>query len=144
MKAMNKSYSELIKLKTFEERYNYLKLDGKVGEETFGYDRIFNQLLYNSPKYKTARNKVLIRDNGLDMGMEGFEIVGRVIVHHINPITMDDIVRDDPVLYDPENLISVSHNTHNAIHYSNEDILAKPPIERTEYDTCPWKKVKRK
>lgn len=134
-----KSYSELQKLKTFEERFNYLKLSGTVGKETFGYDRILNQMLYKSPKWRRTRDKVIIRDNGCDLGVEGRNIYGRIIVHHINPITVEDILNERPEVYDPEYLISTSDLTHNAIHYSDENILVKDPVERTKNDTCPWK-----
>lgn len=135
-----KSYSELMQLETFEERFNYLKLEGRVGEETFGYDRILNQMLYQSARYKRVRDKVVIRDNGYDLGVEGREIQGRIIVHHINPITVEQVINLDECVFDPENLISTSHLTHNAIHYSDENILIKDPIERRRNDTCPWKR----
>lgn len=138
---MNRSYSELKRLKTFEERFSYLKLSGIVGEDTFGHDRYINQLLYKSRKWKTeTRPKIIARDNGCDLGVEGHEIFGAITVHHINPVTVDDILNDRPIVHDPENLISTSHLTHNAIHYSNEDILIKDPIVRSKNDTCPWKK----
>ena len=138
---MSKSYSEMISLPTFEERFNYLKLDGIVGKETFGYDRYINQMLYQrSAKWRQTRDKVIIRDNGCDLGIEGREIRGRIIVHHINPISEEDIMNDHPNVHDLDNLISTSHLTHNAIHYSNEDILIKDPVERREGDTCPWKR----
>ena len=129
-----------MKLDTFEERFDYLKLDGVVGQDTFGYDRIFNQMLYSSPKWKKVRDEVIVRDNGCDLGAEGYEIGGRIIVHHINPITMDDIINESSILFDPENLIATSHITHNAIHYSDESIIPKGPIERKKNYTCPWKK----
>lgn len=138
---MNKTYSELSKLQTFEERFNYLKLSGKAGEITFGNDRLINQNLYQrNPKWKLARSKVIIRDNGCDLGIEGRDIYGPVMVHHINPITVDDILNQSSRLYDPENLICVSRLTHNAIHYSDDSIIVKDPIERKKNDTCPWKK----
>lgn len=137
---MNRTYSELQTLKTFEERFNYLKLSGSVGKETFGYDRILNQMLYKSHKWKKVRDKVIIRDNGCDLGVKGREIYGRIIVHHINPITVDDILNERPEVYDPEYLICTSDLTHNAIHYSDENILVKDPVERTKNDTCPWKR----
>ena len=136
-----KTYSELMELNTFEERFNYLKLDGRVGEDTFGWDRYLNQMLYKSNRWITdTRPRIIARDNGRDLGIEGREIMGKIIVHHINPVTADDILNDRPIVHDPENLISVSHLTHNAIHYSNEDILIKDPIVRSKNDTCPWKK----
>lgn len=140
--SMNKirTYSELITLPTFEERFNYLKLDGLVGKETFGYDRYLNQYLYQrNPRWKKSRDKVIIRDDGCDLGVEGFEIFGKIIVHHMNPITMDDIINDRDWIYDPEFLICTVHNTHNAIHYGDEKILMTAPIVRTKNDTCPWK-----
>ena len=138
---MKKTYSELMKLKTFEERFEYLKLDGNVGESTFGHDRYLNQMLYQQdPDYKHIRARVIIRDNGCDLGISDRGISGRVIVHHINPITVDDILKRSPKVYDPENLICTSHITHNAIHYSDERLLVKDPVVRTKNDTCPWKK----
>lgn len=136
-----KSYSELITLPTFEERFNYLKLGGRVGKETFGFDRYLNQHLYQrNPKWRSARDKVIIRDNGCDLGLEGYEIHGPIIVHHMNPITLDDVLNDREWIYDPEFLICTVHNTHNAIHYGDMSILNKAPIERTPFDTCPWKR----
>lgn len=135
-----KCYTELSKLTTFNERFNYLKLDGIVGEETFGYDRILNQLLYKSKKWKKVRDEVLIRDNGGDLGLEDYPINGRAIIHHMNPITVEDVLNDKPEIFDPEYLITVSNSTHNAIHFSNENNLQKDPIERTQNDTCLWRK----
>ena len=136
-----RTYSELMKLKTFEERFNYLKLDGKVGKETFGYDRVLNQMLYKDPEWrKEVRPKIIKRDQGYDLGCRDREIGGSVLVHHIDPITVEDILRRDPKVFDPENLISTCLTTHNAIHYSDESILMKDPIERKPNDTCPWKK----
>lgn len=135
-----KCYTELSKLTTFNERFNYLKLDGIVGEETFGYDRILNQLLYKSKKWRKVRDEVLIRDNGGDLGLEDYPINGRAIIHHMNPITVEDVLNDKPEIFDPEYLITVSNSTHNAIHFSNENNLQKDPIERTQNDTCIWRK----
>ena len=135
-----KCYTELSKLTTFNERFNYLKLDGVVGEETFGYDRILNQLLYKSKKWRKVRDEVLIRDNGGDLGLEDYPINGRAIIHHMNPITVEDVLNDKPEIFDPEYLITVSNSTHNAIHFSNENNLQKDPIERTQNDTCLWRK----
>lgn len=138
---MSKSYSELKRLKTFEERFEYLKLDGRVGEATFGYDRIINQMLYKSLRWTVeTRPKIIVRDNGCDLGAEGRMINGPIIIHHINPITVDDILNDDPKVYDPDNLISTCLLTHNAIHYSNDSILMKDPVTRRPNDTCPWKR----
>lgn len=135
-----RTYSELSKLKTFEDRFQYLRLDGIVGEETFGFDRYLNQILYQSDEWKRRRRDIIIRDNGCDLGCEGFEVHGRILIHHIDPITVDDIVNRNPKVFDPENLILTSHNTHQAIHYGNEDLLIRAPIERSKNDTCPWRR----
>lgn len=137
---MIRTYSELSKLNTFEERYRYLKLNGAVGEETFGFDRYLNQILYQSDEWKRCRRDIIIRDNGCDLGCEGFEVHGRILIHHINPITVDNIVNRNPKVFDPENLILTSHNTHQAIHYGNEDLLIRAPVERSKNDTCPWRR----
>ena len=133
------SYSDLITLPTFKERYLYLKQAGVVGEETFGSHRYLNQAYYTSPEWRSIRNQVIIRDNGCDLGVEGYEIADRIYVHHINPITEEDILDRSPALFDPENLICVSFNTHQAIHYGDESLL---PIisfnERTPGDTKLW------
>lgn len=134
-----RTYSELIQLPSFEERYRYLRLSGFVGQETFGYDRYLNQILYHSHKWKSRRDKVIIRDNGCDLGVEGYDIPGRILVHHMNPITLEDVEREADIVFDPEFLISVSHNTHNAIHYGDESLLITSPIERRRNDTCPWR-----
>lgn len=136
---MIRTYSELITLPTFEERFEYLRLDGKVGAETFGFDRYLNQIFYKSNKWLSVRDKVIIRDNGCDLGIEGREIYGRILVHHMNPITMDDIVNHSSWILDPEYLITTVKNTHDAIHYSDENLLIKDPIERRKNDTCPWR-----
>lgn len=137
---MIRTYSELIKLPTFEERFEYLRLNGSVGQETFGFDRYLNQLFYQrSHKWKSVRDFVIIRDNGCDLGVEGYEISGRILVHHMNPITAKDIERESEFLLDPEYLISTVHNTHNAIHYGDESLLIKAPVERRKNDTCPWR-----
>lgn len=136
---MIRTYSELITLPTFEERFEYLRLGGKVGAETFGFDRYLNQIFYKSDKWLSVRDKVIIRDNGCDLGIEGREIYGRILVHHINPITMDDIVNHSSWILDPEYLITTVKNTHDAIHYSDENLLIKDPIERRKNDMCPWR-----
>ena len=136
-----RTYSELSKLTTFEDRYNYLRLDGFVGEETFGFDRYLNQLFYTSQKWRSIRDFVIIRDNGCDLGVEGYEIYGKIIIHHMNPITVSDIINETEYLLDPKFLISTTHNTHNAIHYGDEKLLITGPIERKPNDTCPWKKI---
>lgn len=137
---MIRTYSELIKIQKFEDRYNYLKLRGFVGKETFGYDRYLNQILYNSYRWKKVRDKVIIRDNGCDLGVEGYQINDMVIVHHMNPITIEDIELERDCVFDPEFLICVSDRTHRAIHYSDSSLLPQNPIERFKGDTCPWKK----
>ena len=136
-----RTYSELASLKTFEERFNYLILDGIIGEETFGWDRCLNQSFYNSSEWKRVRNEVIVRDNGCDLGCDGFPIGGRIIVHHLNPITADILRRKDSMLIDPEYLICVSHDTHNAITYHDTKYLERfrPLTNRTKYDTCPWR-----
>lgn len=137
---MIRSYTELSKLKTFEERYNYLKLSGSVGQDTFGSNRYLNQRFYHlSPEWKSVRDKVIIRDGGCDLGVEGHDICGRIIIHHMNPITIEDLESGSPYLFDPEYLICVTHNTHNAIHYGDESQLVTMPKERAPNDTCPWK-----
>ena len=136
---MIRTYSELITLPTFEERFEYLRLGGKVGAETFGFDRYLNQIFYKSDKWLSVRDKVIIRDNGCDLGIEGREIYGRILVHHMNPITIDDIVNYSSWILDPEYLITTVKNTHDAIHYSDENLLIKDPIERRKNDTCPWR-----
>ncbi len=137
--TMIRTYSELITLPTFEERYRYLRLGGEVGKDTFGFDRYLNQVFYSSKEWKRIRRDIIIRDLGCDLGVEGFEIYGRIIVHHMNPITKEDILRRSEFLTDPEYLICTSHNTHEAITYGDESLLVVAPIERTKNDTCPWK-----
>lgn len=134
-----KTYSELITLPTFEDRFEYLNLKGRIGEETFGFDRYLNQLFYKSQKWKTIRNQVILRDNGCDLGLEGYEIYGKIIIHHMNPITIKDIERESDFLLNPEFLICTTHTTHNAIHYGDKSILMTGPIVRTPNDTCPWR-----
>ena len=135
-----RTYSELILLPTFEERFEYLRLDGKVGEDTFGFDRYLNQLFYRSQEWKKIRDYVIIRDNACDLGVEGYVIYSKVLIHHMNPITARDIEKRTDLLLDPEYLISTTHNTHNAIHYGDENLIIKTPIVRTKNDTCPWKR----
>lgn len=134
-----RTYSELITLPTFEERFHYLQLDGRVGEETFGFDRYLNQAFYKSEEWLRVRDLVIVRDNGCDLGIEGREIYGRILIHHMNPITIDDIAKRSKYLLDPEYLITTVKNTHDAIHYGDDSLLIKLPIERTRNDTCPWK-----
>lgn len=135
-----KTYSELITLPTFEERYRYLRIRGCVGKETFGHDRYLNQILYTSPEWKSFRRKIILRDDGLDLGCEGFNIFGRILVHHINPITVEDVLNRSFKVFDPDNVICCSHNTHQAIHYGDESLLPLLPPERKPNDTCPWRK----
>lgn len=134
-----RTYSELITIPTFEERFNYLKLGGRVGEETFGFDRYLNQMFYKSKEWQSIRDHVIIRDLGCDLGIEGREIVGKILVHHMNPITTKDIIEYSKLLIDPEYLICTVKNTHDAIHYSDESLLIKDPIIRRKNDTCPWR-----
>lgn len=135
-----KSYSELITIPNFEDRFEYVKLDGIVGKETFGFDRYLNQQFYNSYEYRKFRREMIIRDMGCDLGIEERPIGGLIILHHINPISPADILdRNVRILLDPENTICVSHRTHNAIHYGDSNLLITNPIERKPNDTCPWK-----
>ena len=134
-----RTYSELITILTFEERYRYLQLDGTVGVDTFGFDRIFNQLFYRSSEWRRIRDIVITRDYGRDLAVEGYEIYGRIIIHHMNPITLDDLDKKSDFLLNPEYLITTTHTTHNAIHYGDENLLLKAPIERSRNDTCPWR-----
>lgn len=136
---MIRSYRELKRLKSFEERYEYLKLSGEVGRETFGYDRYLNQQLYKSTRWRRIRDTIIIRDLGCDLGIDGYEIKQKIIIHHMNPISIDDIVHGRDSIFNPEFLICTSQNTHNAIHYGDESLLPKNPIVRTKNDTCPWK-----
>lgn len=137
---MIRTYSELIKLPTFMERYQYLRLDGKVGEETFGFDRWLNQLFYKDPEWLSIRNEVIIRDNGCDLAMPDREIHSRILVHHMNPISKDDILSRSDFLLNPEYLICTVKNTHDAIHYGDQNLLMSDPIKRTQNDTCPWRR----
>lgn len=135
-----RTYSELITLPTFFERYNYLRLKGNIGEDTFGFDRYLNQKFYRSAEWKQIRDYVIVRDCGCDLGIEDREIMGKILIHHMNPIRAKDIYYGTDILLNPEYLICVSHNTHNAIHYGDESILIPEPVVRTKYDTCPWKR----
>ena len=135
-----RTYSELILLPTFEERFEYLRLDGKVGEDTFGFDRYLNQLFYRSQEWRKIRDYVIVRDNACDLGVEGCDIYSKVLIHHMNPITARDIEKRTDLLLEPEYLICTTHNTHNAIHYGDENLIIKAPIARTKNDTCPWKR----
>ena len=135
-----RTYSELIQIPTFEERYEYLKLGGEIGVETFGFERYLNQRFYRSKEWKALRDEIIVRDNGCDLGVIGYEIYGKIYIHHMNPITADDIRNNTEYLMNPEFLISTTHNTHNAIHYGDSDLLnAAVPVQRTKNDTCPWR-----
>ena len=137
-----RTYSELLTLPTFEERFQYLRLDGKIGEQTFGFDRYLNQLFYKDPEWLAVRDFVIIRDQGCDLGLEEYEISKhqRILIHHMNPITKKDIMRRSKFLLDPEYLICTSHRTHTAIHYGDETLLPSKLIVRTKNDTCPWRR----
>ena len=134
-----RTYSELIKLPTFEERFRYLKINGEIGLETFGSRRYLNQKFYNSDEWKQVKKQIIIRDQGWDLGIKGRSIGGGIYVHHIEPITLDDLINKSRALLDPENLICTGLITHNAIHYGDETILISDPVERTPFDTCPWR-----
>lgn len=134
-----RSYSELRQLSTFKERYDYLKLNGRVGAETFGYNRYVNQRFYRSTEWKHIRDQIIIRDNGCDLGVEGYDLHSRIYIHHLNPMTVDDIDQGRQMILDPDNLICVSFDTHQAIHFGDESLLPQLPIERISGDTCPWR-----
>lgn len=136
-----RTYSELIRIPTFEERFNYLQLNGEVGRETFGFERFLNQKFYRSREWKSVRDTIIVRDHGCDLAMIGWEIYDRIYIHHMNPITSDDIRDNTEYLMNPEYLICVSHETHNAIHYGDSELLQNNVhIERTKNDTCPWRR----
>lgn len=134
-----RTYSELITIPKFIDRFEYLKLSGHVGEATFGFDRYLNQQFYHSDDWKPIRDYIITRDLGCDLGVDGFKIYGRIYIHHMNPITIRDIREHTKYLTDPEFLICTTHDTHNAIHYGDSSLLVTEPVERTPYDTCPWK-----
>ena len=136
---MIRTYRELVQIPTFEERFEYLKLNGSVGQDTFGFDRYVNQRFYRSREWKRLRDEIIVRDNGCDLGIEDREIFGRIIIHHMNPIAMEDILDSTDLLLNPEYMVCVAHDTHNAIHYGDASLLPKGPIERRPYDTCPWR-----
>lgn len=135
-----KTYTELSKIKDFEERYEYLRLGSRVGESTFGFERCINQMFYRSPEWKHIRSEIIRRDNGCDLGIEGRDIFGKIEIHHINPITIEDIEKSSDLLLDPDNLICVSPMTHKAIHFGDKTLLPRNTITvRKPNDTCPWK-----
>lgn len=137
---MIRTYSELKRLRSFYDRYEYLRLRGKVGVDTFGYDRFLNQMLYTSKRWRMTRDNIIIRDNGHDLGIkdEDYEIHGLIIIHHMNPLSLEDVELDREEIYDPNFLITTSFDTHNAIHYGTKNLLLKLPITRKPNDTCPW------
>ncbi len=135
-----RTYSELSELNTFEERFRYLKLDGVVGKETFGFDRFLNQEFYGSREWRSVRDFVIVRDSGCDLGIIDYDIYGKIYIHHMNPILPKDIMSNTELLLNPEYLITTTHNTHNAIHYGDETFLTTVPVERSMNDTCPWRK----
>lgn len=139
MSSIRRCYKELSRIPTFDERFEYLKLGGIVGDPTFGFERSLNQMLYTSSKWRRLRNQIILRDNGCDLGVEGFEIPDKIIVHHMNPMTVDDLKDFSDDVFNPEYLICVSSITHNAIHYGDSNLLPKKLIERRPGDTCPWK-----
>lgn len=140
LKNLTKSYKELSLIDNYIERYNYLKLDGVLGAETFGFDRWVNQRFYKTDEWKRLRESIILRDDGNDMGADGYPIKGKILIHHINPISLDDIVNKKSLVLDPDNLVCVSLLTHNAIHYGNDELMKdKILIERKPYDTCPWR-----
>lgn len=134
-----KTYSELISIPTFEERYRYLRIGGSVGEETFGFDRYLNQIFYKTREWQAIRDSVIIRDFGCDLAITDREIQGKILVHHMNPITKEDVLNRSEFLLDPEYLICTSKSTHDAIHYGDDSLLIKAPVDRRPYDTCPWR-----
>lgn len=138
--TMIRTYSELILLPSFIERYRYLRIAGTVGKETFGFDRYLNQIFYKSDEWLEIRDYVIDRDNGCDLGVDGFDIEGRILIHHMNPISKEDILRRSKFLLDPEYLITTVKNTHDAIHFGNEDLLYTGIVERSPNDMCPWKR----
>lgn len=135
-----RTYSELIKLPTFKERYEYLRLEGRVGEDTFGWDRYLNQMFYKTAEWKRIRDQIILRDHGCNLALDGFEIHGRILIHHMNPITKSDILDRSEFLLNPEYLISTTKSTHDAIHYGDVESLHNEPVIRTRNDTCPWKR----
>ena len=147
--TMPRTYSDLCRYSTYVERYEYLRLDGEVGADTFGFNRYLNQIFYNSPEWRSFRDKIIVRDNGCDLGVEGYEINGywkngiytkpRIIIHHLNPLTKEDVANRSPALFDPENVITTVHQTHMAIHYGTAELLDLGPNVRKPNDTCPWK-----
>ncbi len=133
-----RTYSALSRLHTFEDRYQYLKLNGVVGESTFGFDRWVNQEFYRSREWKAIRSEVIVRDNGCDLGVPGYEIYRDLLIHHMNPVSMKDIEHGEEWILDPDFLITTSRRTHNAIHYGDESLLPRIPVQRKSGDTTLW------
>lgn len=144
IKMKSKTYSELITFPTFEERFEYLRLNGRIGETTFGSKRYLNQILYKTREWLSLRDRIIIRDNGCDLGIPGRDIIrpARILVHHIEPITIEDVLNRNPKVFDPDNLITIAHITHEAVHYGDENLLIKDPVSRRQNDTCPWRSRK--
>lgn len=136
---MIRCYNDLIQLKTFEERFQYLKINGKVGEETFGLDRYINQQLYKSQKWRSTRSRIIIRDDGCDLGIDGRQLDDYIVVHHMNPIALEDIEEERDIVFDPNYLICCSTRTHRAIHFGDENLLIRDPVIRRPNDTCLWR-----
>ena len=136
---MIRTYSELCQIKSYKERFEYLKLDGRVGAATFGSKRYLNQKFYTSDEWKRVRDIVIVRDLGCDLGFPGYDIYGQIQVHHMNPMIVEDVISHSSEILNPEFLICTSYQTHKAIHYGTEEMLVLPPVERTKNDTCPWK-----
>lgn len=140
MMRHDKTYSDLLRLETFEDRFKYLEIGGRIGIESFGYDRYLNQIFYSSYEWLKVRDKVIIRDNGMDLGVDGYPINGKIIVHHINPITIDDVLERNPDIFNLDYLISCALQTHNALHYGDESYLNRFIVnERKPNDTTPWR-----
>lgn len=135
---MIRTYSDLIRFQSFEDRYRYLALRGAVGDSTFGFDRYINQQFYRSRQWKQLRQHIIARDDGCDLAVPGYDIHQNLVIHHINPMTVDDVIHADPSILDPEFLITTTHRTHNAIHYGDESLLLLPFVDRRPGDTCLW------
>lgn len=136
---MTRTYTEMMSYDSFDDRFAYLRLDGRVGKDTFGYDRYLNQAFYKSAEWKRIRNEIILRDNGCDLAHPDYQIVGRVYIHHLNPVTKKDVLDRSSILLNPEYLVCVSYDTHQAIHYGDESLLQPDLVERKPNDTCPWR-----
>ena len=140
MRTTIRTYTDLSAIPDYEARFRYLQLNGRVGSDTFGFDRYLNQRFYRSREWKRIRDFVIARDNGCDLGIPGREIYGKILIHHMNPLIPEDVMNATDFLLNPEYLITTTHNTHNAIHYGDKDLLMLDPVERRPNDTCPWKR----